>query len=86
MNSGVDIMKQFIDEIDAAIMSRKEEIITATDGSKTTLVYSYNLLADELYKELSGRFYELMYGYEKRGYADWLKGRSCLMEKTLHKE
>jgi hypothetical protein len=55
------VMKLFIDDIDAAIMDRTEKKVINKEGIEITMGYSYNLLADELSEELSGRFYELMY-------------------------
>lgn len=64
-NGNKAVMKDFIDQIDSAIMERTEHLVQAEDGSTVRVTACKNKVVEELEKELTGKYYRMMYPHIK---------------------
>ena len=60
------VMQEFVNEIDAKIMSRTETEVLKDDGTAVKISSVKNKVVIELRKELSGRYFDVMYPWCKR--------------------
>lgn len=65
VNGNKAVMQKFLDEIDTAIMVRSTSIHRNEDGTEMTVSSCENKLVLDLRKEISGKYYDLMYPFKK---------------------
>lgn len=66
INGNRRVMQNFICEIDRKIMKREENVIATKDGKSFKMETTGNKLVLQLRKELSGKYYEIMYPHLKK--------------------